>query len=609
MRSEYFLFGFPCHTEYDIKNVIFPLCLPQNEKEIYLSYTSKVRINQFVLPFLGIIVVLKNVYHFNYVITALNGLHDPVSSKRNSQIGCLTTNCTSKEELYALPVFSLCKPHLRMFHTPLIDLHNFGILFLSIVTLYVFLIGVVLIIYTHLSPRTSETFMFALCPISIKNANRYWARRYLLDTYYSLINYTYIRSRPLSLNSVAVFDNATLKYQQTQLNILSTTVTGAVGRLHELKDDYYNLSRTMRDFVDDCVALVRSYIWQPQLKIRLVITAIVVFTIILFAFIGILYLFWILMLDRKKKFDWLDESFKSKKCSIWNVNLTDIADQVLKVSDVTPRWQLLGLFEVAVVLMPVGVISTLNVVSFYVVVDDIKCYLREMIVRAQIVVNLTEVFKEVERCDSNHLLKNANANYSFEPVRRLLYRQFTRQEEANVNWTNLNELTYQYLVSEGIHMDSYCDMLTKIYVSIRLVMSQFKKESKAMCEVLVFISVFNFFTIILMLFYNKLFDETSFLPICIVVTLVSTSSALIIRATVLQAESRILMSKIWKLIAITYDMEHIRVKHMRVLLVKELEVLAQSDGLRLAAHGVTITNATIIKLVLWSSTLIVLSFG
>lgn len=616
LHLTYYLFGFPSHTNEMVQSQILKTYVLKNELDIYLKYTSKLEVRQFVLPTFGMILIVKHLFYFEYVITTLSIFRKTrlnISKAAQTNIGCISTNCTSKEELYALPIFSLCKPHLRQFYTPLIDLHNFGILFLSLVTCFVLLIGVILILYTHFVPRSSETFMFAVCPISVRNSNRYCVKKYLVDAYESLINYCNIKANQIRFSHIARTGelNSELKVK-AQIEQLSATISMGIDRSSELRNDYYKLDCTMTDFVDDCITLVRSYIWNSVLKSRFVITTILLFTVILCAFIGTLYLFWIMMLLSRLKFRLLSESFRNKNCLIWLTNSAPSIN-VLDVDEVEPKWYLVGLFDVLIVLVPVGVISTLNIAGFYINVDDINCHIKDVIARTRVMINLTDVFILVERHElkdsKTHLSINRKANYSFEPVRKLLYKQFTNQETGKLVSTKLNHISYEVIESEGINMDSYCDMLTKIYVSIRLVMDQFKTDSRVMCEVLIFISVFNFVSISLMLFYNKLFEETSFLPISIVATLVTTNSALIIQASALQTRSRTLMLLIWRLIALTSDMKHIRVRHMRSLLIKQLELLARSDGLKLAAYGISITKSTIIKLVLWSSTLIVISFG
>lgn len=125
---------------------------------------------------------------------------------------------------------------------------------------------------------------------------------------------------------------------------------------------------------------------------------------------------------------------------------------------------------------------------------------------------------------------------------------------------------------------------------------------------MLFAIVMNFTAIGLVNLVTRKLEDLINLQFTMAVSGILINTCMILYPSICQAASKEIVNFMWRLLASTCDFEDIRVQQIRTMHLKPLRVLCFNAGMTLRAYGVPVTYGAVIRLFIWSLTLIVVSF-
>lgn len=231
------------------------------------------------MPLVGLFIVSKSVYYLCYLLShaasveaQLNqvDLWDVRSANGNQTnhrvtniVDCLETNCLRKDLIVALPVFSLCKPTLKLIYNPLVDLHTLGAVILVAYVLVVLMLSIGSPCYLHLDPQTHATVMFDVAPNIGRDALRTYIKSFMAEIYISLMSYVTSTTDKLDKMyscQVGFYGQASassLILLTEQKDIAKVHYEYAREMVAELGQDLRKLNAKTKFLIDDCLSLFR----------------------------------------------------------------------------------------------------------------------------------------------------------------------------------------------------------------------------------------------------------------------------------------------------------------------------------------------------------------
>lgn len=663
------LCGYPRYTRREFQTEVYGP--KNNDKE--LNYLAQFDMHITIILVCCVTIsassLLANLIFPIYTIASVIELHNEYSTVNISELleagsvikfGCLATNCSrmSKEnaiidDLTFLPIFKLCFPSLQPLFFPVLDTNLIGLILHAIVYYLILIYGIWLPIDLYINPLHHEAGLFVFVPETIRRYHGELARNYLIDRSTSMKCYYYgwrdnllqtrsrgFKSQLFQPRKQTYSINQTLIYKHPEEEDKYLKAENA--QLQKLSKDYSLLSKSVKNYIDDCMPLIRTE------QYRLLMVGHYWFLLV----VGILYVgtIWITcvlianhtIVNKQREFVQFDQYIRAAGCALWRSS-EGSQSNIVKLNESKAEWTILVIIKGLTIFTPIS-IATANVVAVGIL------FLQELIVeiaaqsdRLQLVIELTQTICQTDltrqssagydfkpyQNSGEAIGKIIDHNFKFEQLRSLHNRQMKnlfgfaylipikdhKQEFRNGEQLYLNGCSYLralagiQMIDHGCNIDVYLNALIKIYVSIRGLSHLISKTSKNMTRVLSYCCITLLGTDLLVVYYNRKFNGRYNTSIWFTVVALTVTNLFIAAASKVQASSKHLLNQIWILIADMSEFKDPRVRHMRYLWIKQAIALGEEGGMTMKAYNIPLTYETMIELIIWSSTLTILAFS
>lgn len=582
----------------------------------------------------AIILVIKNLLFPYYIVSSINNLmSDSARQAPNTKtlkFSCLETNCTdetSLAKLIKLPVFPICQPELSTLLTPVIGLKVFGLSLQTLYTTYIFIMNVILVLELYRRPTCFEMLIFMFAPNVVKSNRHEEIRGNIVKVGRSIRDASSREGERTYLSSKETNERR-VNLNQRSLRSRSVTIWRPGDEELEYNSrfevSFENLDPNGRAFVSDCMTIFRDEDWAVTIN-RLCSLSVLVFGSLGLMGFGLVtfivpYLS-VLAADEAQLL--LDSITKTSHCAVWLTG-HDINSGV----PIEPvQFRPIGFIEL-IVMNTMTIIMTASTISkYHIAICEINAMIAEQMDRAQVAVEISEIISRLglEASQSTRMERDFDKYadlYNFEPLHELLrtkikvgpaltFLEPSRLHKNGDCWFNdaLSHIALDMISVHGVNMYSYACLLIKIHTGNFLLMRLVNELSGTFEKLLLLSILVNFSNIVSAIYFDRKLKELSSLLILYALLGVLFNSALTIYPSTVNALSRKMLMLMWRLVNATTSFQDTRVKQVRSLLLRQIVFLNQNGGLTFKAFGMSVTYATVIKLALWSSTLVVVSFN
>lgn len=668
--SQYLLIGYPRYTPQELAEEIYKPNVPENELNLFRRFSTGLKASQVALVALSLVAICKNLTFPIYTLAQVNSLRSRYShlgdlkanlNKTNPiQYGCLWTNCSKLspnnrlfDDIVALPVYKLCFPAMHQYVYPVLDNNLSAVAMQTVGMFFAFMFVVFLPIILYLKPLNHEVGMFIIAPQTLHRSNCEKAREFLLERLRSIENY-FFESKQKIPNLVA--DNDVTKPAKSAL------ASEQLQRVHMNKDST-QLHKNVQDFIEDCIPFGRHLDYRYLLAKQCIIFVVV---------LGYYFSLWTIgdLLGGKMMSDeneaylaQMDQFIDSSGCAIWqtddrnsNINSNDLDDcnnnnahevsngggnncngagqsskfRMVRVSEPRTKWNLYTMLEYPLMYSPTTYIMTVSCALTFAGFQEIYIELAQQKDRLQVAIDMTELLVELgapkrsktsgfnlELDDDDDVFKRLRRLHiqSMASIFGMRYLQALRDRKTNYsseggpNRNLLRELSKDSILRTGANLDIYLNVHIKAYIGNRMLTGMIRKASQNVAFILMYCHLCNYGCALIVGYINKRFGAKDYGSFVLGIIAFMVTNTMVATSAEVQARSKCLMAQMWQLIAATCEFKDMRIKHMRSLWIKQVVALGHENGMPYKLLNVPITYQSLIEIIIWSTTLALLSIN
>lgn len=569
--------------------------MPNDENKNLSKYSGKISTFRAIWLAISSFFVLKNLIPMYYITASLSqytslSKWNVMQNKTEliTSYGCLMTNCTTFRQnsdifldITFLPVFTLCMPYLKDLYSPIISLQSHGFMILAMWTSLVLMIGFLLSVYLYYGPITNDLYIFMLAPEWCRLKFRTKIKSIIKEIQLSQIHFR----RSIFLNKSGA--------QSQVIKFYDSPIVAAC-----CQDNVLQAKETLHF---DCLPIIRSKQWKDRLLARYFKRVLIsVFVYVFLSLLGIL------VADYKlhylnSQLPLIEESTKRKSCSIWTLLSLDIRKPISYVGEV-PQWNLILFLEFIFVCYPIFIILSVNVSHQWISLEEISVWIDEI---------NNSIHRAIEICQLRHqnlqpARRRVDSSSPEAGQRSTLDFLDIHMVESRSSFRKLNG-AYEENLANPLEL-SPIDSMTKVYICARLLIRFVDQTSESFSVIVVFFNLLNVLNIFLLVHYNHQFNDMQLFPAIFSITVLLLLDYMILLASSVQVRSVRMLSLIWRLIAVNANFKDMPTCHMRFLLIKLARSLSQNNGLSLQVLGFSITYTSLMKLTVWSTSLMMLLF-
>lgn len=401
-------------------------------------------------------------------------------------------------------------------------------------------------------------------------------------------------------------------------------------QLRMLNKSFCSLDQYSKSFIADCLTVYRTNWWKNRVITHFVIIYLQMFfgTICLGLFVvihGSLYLN-----ERKKALYLLSQRLRSANCAIWLADDTPSRDKYVDLTDFHAGHGLYSIAELSLFLIFFLSVSGYLLAHTVVGVQDMKFQVIEQIDRVKLAITMTEIM-EIFGAQS-HKTKGINleiqSSYSpFRKIRAMHRDSFNNLAESMTRYSNpfssrtmaqprliyednLQTIAIEQLIEQrNIDLDNYLSLLIKIYVGFKLLHQAVKDNEDNTSAIMMNGMLLTLGSEFVVMYFTVKYNLGNIILITAAIIGAVTFTAIILSPSSIQATSKQLFELMWQLIAAQTHYKDMRIRHIRMLLFRQTAALCQNNGLSLKAYGKPVTHEFIIRIIIWSSSIFILTTG
>lgn len=629
VRLSYVLTGVPKCTDRRLRNEIIPLEIPDTELELIKEFKDELQLGQVVYFSYTYLWILKGLYYPIYMVAAVlnikraDGSDRDMSSHNNTYYGCLVTNCTRlsnhsilNDDLVDLPLFAICHPILNKFYWPMTGIHTIG---LSIATVFIFFMFLIASygMENHWHPKMQDSILFPVAPTYNIRTNRDRARRYLLEVFHSMQHYYcdfFSRSETECDLRNITRKNLILEYKNKEFYVRraqqSAYLTSERHLTTLLESNYMALDQKVRDYLGHCLPMARSYTWAPEASEIGVIMWMFTYSVIMICFSVGLYYLMLAQTRMSEELVVMDLFVQAEGCAFWTSQSREpvVLNQMLKHNN----W--VYVFDYLLVLTPNMYIMTFNVTQSLASIEEIDFTLDEQLNHVDLAQKFAELLQDcgLDSCPTSGIdINSGRGCFNLDDARFYVegttWHLFSRVEPLTDD-TAIETITKTRSGRRADHVDAFVDLMIKIHVKNRVIKDIARSSADSVTIVLSLAYAASYVAVGIVIFVNKKFVSSSMAPIALAIIGLLITNTIVMGASRVQSTTNRLIKSMWRLIATANNFKDLRVRHIRRLLIKQVDVLVLEGTLRIHAFGLPVTYASLFEAVIWSSTLAIFSF-
>lgn len=626
MAFYYDLIGIPRIREEMRQRCMEELRCPPDEVEYLFRFCDLCKRTHWVLPTIGSFVLMKNLYVPLYSAYYLIFNHYYETTGNGSiKFACLITNCTSQAgldlNLFEMPLFSICNPALSYMYGPLSGLHMFGI---NITLSYVYFLWIIvdilpLMLYyegkVHGWRRWDEPYLFAVMPKCVRNVRHDKFRQYLRDFYQSSLNYSWnfiLSRRSNDGNKFTILKCPKIDWINERR--IKFYIRHDSDRYNQFANKLFSLDQEASEFIEDCTSLFRTDWWKKIATKDLNYLFINLSVTIASAIFAMLV--WINHKSdtKRQELKQIDTLIQETGCFLGRLDNYGRVHRV-ELDKSVPQWNVYSFGEYMLILSPTVVVINSALAIFLNASLEYYNILYEQADRISLAIELTYLYKDLQ-LNSNR--KSSTIDFSSKRVDSYNFSSLKLSHQSNFNYKTLTiepfnqqckhrnqimQLASDMFAKDDSDLIHLVNTYIKIQVGNRYLMEVVESVSQALKNLLTLAFVQSYGLIAIILFTSKTIGRADELLFAFVAFSLIINNSLIVMASRMHSKSKVIVDLLEKLLALTTDFGDIRIDHLRILWLKQLDSIL-SGSFAIKVHGVKITYSATIKLVLWTASLL-----
>lgn len=640
----YSILGIPRCSRQIVREEFVTQNVPKSELQFYESINEDLQITQIL--FIGWLScwLMKGIYYIVYMLNAISSIKsiaadngslmtDSGLGDARIHLGCLQTNCTRlsanrplQEDLLELPLFAICHPNLMQIYVPIIGLQAIGLNIYTVVMYFVLLFCIMGLRY-YIRKPFQESCLFPVTPICLARTKCKQIQGYLVETLSSMKHYydnldcysEYLfKMRLNKVGRLASFGFGTkpdsTQRERSAVAYLSTEMLS----LDYLKFPLHRLDLGVQDYINDCLPLARVQEWSLKGAEDFLLIAASTFLILASSFgLGIygLTLFEDYVKEDLRK---ISNYAHSTGCKFWkvvdgrNVNYIDVGNTA------TPS-RLVYLFDYITLLTPGFYIVGVNVALTMCNIEELNFILDEQISSVRLACLFAGLLKTNSSLENNTrsngtelwsgrgCFKMSSTRQLFELESKFPFKHIKLADDQHS--TRMIIQHYKHPNFSSAQLDSFVDLMTKIYINNRLVKDMAAKATEVISIPISFSYVASYGSIVIATSMNRILSSPNFAPIVLAGVGLLLTNSLVLNCARVYSTTNCLVQKMWQTIAATGTFTDLRVRHIRRLWIKQVLVLSQQGTLKVTTFGLPVTYASLIEALIWTSTIAIISFS
>lgn len=653
-RINHLLYRFPTYTDEEWQNEVYE---PQNDREEMekLSHFRKILTLGYVMYIIGCaLIISKSLLYPIYTILSVNTMTEqygntqvtPNNRSQELTFGCLRTNCSGLNDrnhvlndLITLPVFKICFPRLRSYYLPMIDTNLIGLIAHGVLYYAFFMSAVAMPIAFHTNPLSHSLIVFNFAPSAVRRCYAEEARKYLMKRLVSFKCYFYNSRNDLLPTESRMIGNKLVYSMETPIDGRTRQerayLTPENSQIAQLNADYNYLNERVRNYIDDCAMFIRSDYYRPTMLRQYWIYMFVSYVLITCFVSQVFLVSYLFAIYNDQWFSSIDEYVRSTGCAIWRSTEDAIITEHVQISGPRTQFSFMTILECVIILILLIFFFSNSLATSVMCLQELVIEISAQIDKLELLIEITDIMLKRRMIYSKtrgfqfdpQSLSGADSDYDFGFQQlHLLHQQRLRfilgvsyltplmdikkTDDRLERGTNcLREMAIDQLMKHGFNMDVYLTALVKVYVGVRVLAHQVDKTSRNLTRILSCAYVITLGIFVIVFGFSKEFNGRYTTAIEFVIFFLVLTSLIIAAAAGVQTKSRRLLNQIWQLVAISNEFEDLRIRHMRLLWIKQAIALSEESGMTMKAYYIPVTYNRMIQLILLMSSLIILSFS
>lgn len=616
--------GFPKSAWTRHKNKVILDHLPEDELQFYNRIKPSIRRSQIVCVLVWSAWILKNSVYPIYMITALLTFkqfdaQDPIANltfarrtkNKISTFGCLITDCEQLDnsnaffkDIKQLPLFAICHPRLNNFYLPISGYNSIGLGLYTVVIYAIFFVGVVFPIINHLNPRIPDSAAFAAAPVSSITCHRETARKYLIEALASMKNYYsfFCRRDELAILRNIKRRNLIIELKQTE------EYTHDDPKMHYVKAEkdsldlllrshYVTLNAKVQDYIGGCVPPARCYNRSIRAAEFLGTAWISMYAMALLSYSACIVFFISLEGEISEELKRIDRFADATGCGFWIQQAFGDREHLVGITlgERVKHNNWVFAFDYLFLLLPTLITMSGNLVVMLIGIIDVNLMLRDQLQSISVATETAQllVIARLHNCKTEGVDIASGSSGKLLEVPGAIHAMVVAEDSAK----------------QVQCMDQFVDMLIKINIRTRIIKDMARKLSPSVTFTLRLAYVANYTSAAIMAGFDRLSNNSGLAPVLLALIGFSVSNSLILLTSRVQSTTNRLNHSMWRLIAATDDITDLRVRHIRKLIIRQANVIANEQTLKIIVFGLPVTYASLFEIVIWSSTLAIFTFN
>lgn len=497
---------YPCYSYESIDKMIHEFSLTKEEGNELNELADRIYPYHYFLIITSFIIFITYIVHGIYLLHMLD-FNEPDNNLKiidNNLIKftCMITNCSRLSnntnsslggDFLIIPHLSICKPTLRYFLLPFVDMGKNGYFMYALVGMGMCNYCCAPLIGQWIRPMGDDTLLFIIAPNCSKQIFIKRIRSIIIDIYSSLLNYrTNIIKRIINSKSLRIYEQDKLlkvsKEFDHQRELRLVMLAG-----YRYKDMEYDWSE-LDDFINDCMPIIRTEWWYEQIELSYKLCGLCAPIITIILTFGSFFNLYLMSFKAENELNKYGHHIRLSGCAIWLDNDNDNVDNRIYVDleNYSIKFSTFAVIQFAY-------LSAVPLISLYLALTGYSISIGELLswatsLRAEVefsveYVRFKMIIDKFYNFKPRYLIKYKlqriheffiSRGKSIVPY--LINRDFTPLKEPTKS-RNLNRtIEYQRLAISWLNEDLYMakrnsmvELMEKIYIRLRL-LNSFKDD-------------------------------------------------------------------------------------------------------------------------------------
>lgn len=606
LKVNYMIFGQPRYID---KELLRCSILSPKEREDMKFFGTKTHFIQAAYVIYLIITIVEHYSFIIYTLVRVGNLTTDITNHRDGsyRYNCLITNCTELrpnvsilKDLGRFPWLTLCDPQIASWSNPFIDCDIFGLIGIAFQYYLAMAMGILVPVLLYYKPMIQELYTLQIAPqlVLMDNINR--IKGYFVVVYKSFKCYC------IAIQDDQI-DVAQGTRMSTSINIPHELFSIEEQSMRILRKDYKSLNSRTQAFIRDTLPFIRTHNYLIIAKGLFAFRYIMTVSNLIFAFAVAILASTYKLQERRSVFNQISNYTKSSGCKI----ITEAGSE-LDFDNIIDDWSVSFVVEFALTFLPI--IMGISLFSLFQVmaVEELHIMHVEQMDRIKLILHISKMLKQNQEIANEFSTIGFNVescldDFELDAIRLShdgnlrIFLGFTYLKP--LSHIDIDKIAIDSLVENGVSLDVYLSLLTKIYVGNRHLLYYIKECERGFNKLVTYCYGTSYALAMIYIFFGYRLRQSDNETAMMSVLSLLISNALISYIRKVQSSTTKLIKSMWSVIAEIEHFNDIRIKHMRLLWTRQAIIFLADGVVVLRAFGIPVSHANITEILLWSSIL------